>query len=121
MRKKSIPGRQLRIADQIQRDLSELIRHELKNEPNAVWVTLQSVELTADYAHAKVYFTLIQGDPLVMQATLNQAAGRLHAALFKRLHIHTVPSLRFVFDTTLEKAAHMSRLIEEANAKRARD
>lgn len=52
-RKRTSPNRNVQIADQIQRDLSELIR-EVK-DPRIGMVTFQSVELTPDYAHAKVY------------------------------------------------------------------
>ena len=114
------PNRNVQIADQIQRDLSELIMREVK-DPRIGIVTIQSVELTPDYAHAKVYFTTLTGKPLETQDALNHAAGHLHNLLFKRLHIHTVPTLHFHDDQTIEKAVAMSRLIEEANATRAKD
>jgi ribosome-binding factor A len=120
-RKRSSSGdRNVRIADQIQRDLSELIAREVK-DPRIGLVTIQSVELTPDYAHAKVFFTTLTGDPAQTQNALNHAAGHLHNLLFKRLHIHTVPTLHFLFDATIEKAVQMSRLIDEANATRAKD
>jgi ribosome-binding factor A len=84
-------------------------------------VTMQSVELTPDYAHAKVYFTTLTGDPMETQAGLNHAAGHLHNLLFKRLHIHTVPTLHFHYDQTVMRAVEMSKLIDEANATRAKD
>lgn len=58
----SASGRNVRIADQIQRDLAELIQREIKN-PAMGLVTLQSVTLTPDYAHAKVYFTVLGAEP----------------------------------------------------------
>jgi len=84
-------------------------------------VTIQSVELTPDYAHAKVYFTTLTGDPQQTLQGLIHAAGHLHNQLFKRLHIHTVPTLHFHYDKTIERAVEMSRLIDEANANRAKD
>ena len=69
--KRSIPNRGFRIADQIQRDLAELIR-ELK-DPRIGMVTLHAVEVSADYAHAKVYFSLLVGDPAECEAALNEA------------------------------------------------
>jgi ribosome-binding factor A len=54
--------RGFRVADQIQRDLSELIARELK-DPRVGMVTLNAVEVTPDYAHAKVFFSLITGNP----------------------------------------------------------
>ncbi len=119
-KKRSSPNRNVQIADQIQRDLSELITREVK-DPRVGLVTIQSVELTPDYAHAKVYFTTLTGDPQATLVALNHAAGHLHNLLFKRLHIHTVPTLHFHYDKTIEQAVEMSRLIDEANATRAKD
>ncbi|EPX98249.1 ribosome-binding factor A [Ralstonia sp. AU12-08] len=116
----SAAGRNLRIADQIQRDLAELIQREIKN-PAMGLVTLQSVTLTPDYAHAKIYFTVLGAEAEVAAAILNEKAGYLHSLLFKRLHIHTVPTLHFHFDGSLERGIEMSRLIDEANATRAKD
>lgn len=114
-KKSSMPNRGFRVADQIQRDLSEIIARELKDYRVGM-VTIQAVEVTPDYAHAKVFFSLLQGDPVKSLEGLNQAAGFLRAQLFKRLHIHTVPTLHFVFDRTLEKAADMNALIAQAVA-----
>ncbi len=117
--KRSIPNRGLRVADQIQRDLAELIR-ELK-DPRIGMVTISAVEVTPDYAHAKVYFSLLVGDVKATGDALNEAAGFLRNGLFKRLQIHTVPSLHFHFDRTTERAAEMSALIAKANSDRSRD
>src|SRR5574343_1749732 len=106
----SVPNRGYRVADQIQRDLSELIARELK-DPRVGMVTVNSVEVTPDYAHAKAYFSLLVGDPQESEAALNQAAGFLRNGLFKRLHIHTVPTLHFHFDRSVERAADMNALI----------
>ena len=117
--KRSIPNRGLRVADQIQRDLSELIR-ELK-DPRVGMVTINSVEVTPDYAHARVYFSILVGDAQQTEDGLNEAAGFLRNGLFKRLAIHTVPSLHFQFDRTTERAAELNALILQANAQRAKD
>ena len=119
-KKSSTPNRAFKVADQIQRDLSELIARELK-DPRVGLVTLQGVEVTPDYAHAKVFFSLLTGDPEQTQQGLNQAAGFLRSGLFKRLHIHTVPTLHFVYDRTSEKAADMNALIAKAVSSRAKE
>ncbi|MBU3650968.1 MAG: 30S ribosome-binding factor RbfA [Limnohabitans sp.] len=119
-RKSSVPNRSFRVADQIQRDLAELIARELK-DPRVGMVTLQSVEVSPDYAHAKVFFSVLAGDPQETAEGLNQAAGFLRNGLFKRLHIHTVPTLHFVYDRTPERAADMNALIAKAVATRAKE
>ena len=116
----SKPNRGFQVADQIQRDLTELIARELK-DPRVGMVTIQAVEVTPDYAHAKVFFSLLVGDPKECEEGLNQAAGFLRAGLFKRLHIHTVPTLHFQFDRTTERAADMNALIARAVSSRAKE
>ena len=118
-KKSSSPNRGFKVADQIQRDLTELIR-DLK-DPRIGMVTLQGVEVTPDYAHAKVFFSVLIGDGEASEEALNQAAGFLRNGLFKRLHIHTVPTLHFVYDRTTEKAADMNARIARAVASRSKD
>ena len=113
------PNRGFQIADQIQRDLAELLR-ELK-DPRVGMVTISAVEVTPDYAHAKVFYSLLIGDPEQTQEGLDQAAGFLRSGLFKRLHIHTVPTLHFLFDRTTERAADMNALIAKAVASRSKE
>ena len=117
--KRSIPNRSFRVADQIQRDLAELIR-ELK-DPRVGMLTINGVEVSPDYAHAKVRFSLLVGDAQDCEDALNEAAGYLRNGLFKRLAIHTVPTLHFQFDRTTERAAELNALIRSANATRAKD
>jgi ribosome-binding factor A len=117
--KRAIPNRSFRVADQIQRDLAELIR-ELK-DPRVGMVTINAVDVSPDYAHAKVFFSVLVGEPAECEQALNAAAGFLRNGLFKRLQIHTVPTLHFQFDRTTERAADLSALIAKANATRAKD
>ena len=119
-KRSSTPNRGFRVADQIQRDLSELIARELK-DPRVGMVTINAVEVTPDYAHAKVFFSLLNGDPEETATGLNAAAGFLRNGLFKRLHIHTVPTLHFVYDRTTERAADMNALIAKAVSSRAKE
>ena len=121
MRRKSAgSNRAFKVADQLQRDLATLIARELK-DPRVGLVTIQGVEVSPDYAHAKVYFSVLSGDVQACADGLNQAAGFLRTGLFKRLHIHTVPTLHFVFDQTPERAADMNALIARAIASRSKD
>lgn len=118
-----MPGRGLRVADQIQRDLAEIIAFELK-DPRVGLVTISEVQVTPDYAHAKVYFTTLIDDPKAVQGTvegLTKAAGFIRTLLGKRLHIHTLPQLNFIHDTSTVRGMALSSLIDQANAERAKD
>lgn len=112
--KKSSANRNIRLADQIQKDLAKVIQREF-NPSTVGLITLSGVELSADYAHAKVYFTVIGAEPEIAENALNDKAGWLHSILFKLLHIHTVPTLRFIHDDHVVRAIEMSKLIDEAN------
>jgi len=120
---KSIPGRGIRVADQIQRDLAEIVAYELK-DPRVGMITITEVQVTPDYAHAKVYFTSLVDNPEAVQNTLSglrKAAGFIRGQLGRRLTIHTIPELHFVHDTSTMRGMQLSKLIDEANATRSKD
>ncbi len=85
-------------------------------DPRVSLVTLTGVELTPDYAHAKVFFTTLNDNWEETLAALSEKSGYLHSLLFKLLHIHTVPTLHFVHDGSVARGVDLSRLIDEANA-----
>lgn len=106
-----------RIADQIQRELSEIIRLELK-DPRVALITITDVEVTQDNSHAKIFFTAL-GEPVQQEAAtraLEHAAGFLRSALAKRIQLRTVPQLHFHYDISVERGVRLSKLIDEAVA-----
>ena len=109
------PGRAQRVGDQIARDLAKLIPLEVR-DPRVGLVTITGCEVTPDYAHAKVYFTVLGSDPAESVAGLNAAAGMLRNRLFRELRIHTVPTLHFAHDTSVAKGFEMDALIKKAMA-----
>ncbi|KPK30019.1 MAG: ribosome-binding factor A [Betaproteobacteria bacterium SG8_40] len=104
-----------RLADQIQRELAELIRGELK-DPRVELVTVTDVELSGDNQHAQVFFTTLRGEGAVQPALdgLHSASGLLRSRLAKALRTRTVPELHFVYDESIERGDRLSRLIEQA-------
>ena len=120
---KSIPGRGVRVADQIQRDLAEIIAFEIK-DPRVGMVTITEVQVTPDYAHAKVFFTMLSDKQEDIRNTidgLRAAAGYIRRELGRRVTIHTLPELHFVHDNSTARGMEMSKLIDAANATRAAD
>ncbi|MFO8153044.1 30S ribosome-binding factor RbfA [Thioalkalivibrio sp.] len=106
-----------RVGDQMQRELAELIRLEVK-DPRVGMVTLSGVEVSRDLAHAKVFFTQLGGEEKGREAEqgLNHAAGYLRHELGARMRLRTVPQLRFIYDDTPERGARLSALIDSAIA-----
>jgi len=108
--------RSRRIAEQVQRELAELIRLELKDPRVSGLVTITEVEVSPDQSHAKVFFTLL-GDAEKIKATtagLKRAGGFLRTQLAQRMKLRTVPQLDFEYDPSIERGIRLTRLIDEA-------
>ena len=96
----------------IQRELSELLRQDVR-DPRVGMVTLTSVDVSPDLSHAKVFFTLLEKskkDDTIRG--LQRAAGFLRSQLAHRMKMYTTPELRFVYDESVERGDHLSRLID---------
>lgn len=121
MKKQKNPHRAARLSAQIRRDLSQLIARELK-DPRVLWVSLTEVQLTADYAHAKVFFSSLNAQNSAEIAhALNHSAAFLRSLLGKNWHAHTLPQLHFVYDDSVLKGEKMEHLIQQALSKTAAD
>jgi ribosome-binding factor A len=104
-----------RVGAQLQRELANLIRDELK-DPELGLVTIQEVRVVRDFSQAKVYYTMMGSELARNEASkrLNQAAGHLRWLLGQQLMLRTVPKLSFVYDESIEKGEQMDALIERA-------
>lgn len=110
--------RSTRVAEQIQRELAELIRREI-GDPRAGLVTVTAVEISKDLAYAKVFVSSLGGTlaPADLIGTLQQASGYYRHELGQALRLRILPELRFHYDQTEERAAALEALIARANAK----
>lgn len=108
-------SRASRVAQQIRRELAELIQLELK-DPRVSLVTLTDVEVTADYAHAKVFYTSLAGNEHLTEIAdgLTRARSFLRRELGKRIRLHHLPELHFVYDASVERGSYLSHLIDES-------
>ncbi len=116
--------RSRRVADEIQRELAEIIRLELK-DPRIGLITITGVEATNDLEHAKVFVTSLTAKPgessheEVLRA-LRRAAGFLRSQLAHRMKLRLVPQLTFAYDESVEHGMHLSQLIDQAIAEDAK-
>ena len=117
------PGRALRVTELLHQEIAELIRTEVK-DPRLGLVTVTGVDLTPDYAHATVHFSVLPDDDERVAETLRglrAASGFLRSLVGRRVRIHTTPELHFVHDASAQRGIEMGRLIDEANSRRAAD
>jgi ribosome-binding factor A len=105
-------GRPQKLGDQIQRELSDLLQRELR-DPRVGMITITSVDVSPDLSHAKVFFTILDKEKLKETGEgLKRAAGFLRSQLARRFKMYTTPELRFVYDESVERGDHLSRLID---------
>src|SRR5258708_8757092 len=105
--------RRKRLGEQIQRELTELLRRDVKDERIGN-VTITAVNVTGDLRTARVYYLVFgkEGpDPKVQQG-LTSAAGFLRNALSKSLMIRYTPTLTFELDTSIKHAVRLTQLID---------
>ncbi len=115
-----------RIADQMQRDLAELLRSSMK-DPRIGMVTVNQVVVAKDLGFADVYVTLLTVNDLDADAAevkstikvLNGAAGFLRSELGRMIKLRTIPQLRFHFDASVKRGRQLDNLISQARQKDA--
>ena len=106
-----------RVKEQIMRELAELVRTELK-DPRAGLITINDVEVTRDYSHATVYYTVLNGEREASAQVLEHAKGFLRSELSKRIGVFRTPELHFKYDESLERGVNLSQLIDQAAAEK---
>ncbi len=105
-----------RLGEQIQRELTEVLRRNVK-DVRIGNVTITAVELTGDLRTAKVHYLVFgkQGADRQVQRGLESAAGFLRNALAKSLMIRYTPTLSFALDTSIEQGVRLAQLIDSVS------
>ena len=107
-------NRSQRMAEQIRRELAEIVRDELK-DPRLGLCSFTAVKLSRDLSHAVVFCTVLDdGHRDESIATLNRAAGFIRSQIASRIRARSVPMLKFINDDSVERGAAMEELINKA-------
>lgn len=112
-------ARSTRVAEQLRRELSELLRFGVK-DPRVEGASVTDVEVSKDLSYAKVYFSRLEDDPETIaetQQALTRAAGYLRRELARMLRLRHVPELRFIHDRSIAEGMRMDELIAKARRK----
>jgi len=108
-------SRSRRVGEQIQRDLAELIRSEVR-DPRLGMVTVNHVNVTRDMSYAKVFIT-VMGEPEsreVSLSILNKMSGYLRSQIGRRMKLRIIPELKFVYDESIDRGARIDSLLKNA-------
>ncbi len=108
-------ARRRRVESEIQRVLADVIAREVK-DPRVGNVTITAVSLAADMGSARVFFTPFASSQPAgdVQVGLTRAGGFLRGEVGRRLQLRHAPKLEFVVDSSPERAAHLTELINRA-------
>ncbi|HEY3294252.1 MAG TPA: 30S ribosome-binding factor RbfA [bacterium] len=120
MRRPDAPNgkkRPLRIAAEILRDLPEILRAQV-DLPDGVMVSITDVEVNDDLTTAKIFFSVFGGDETrtgpYVQKLLNARKGAVRHEIAQRLVMRQHPEVRFIYDETPARAAHIEELLKKA-------
>lgn len=113
-------SRTQRVAEQLQRELAQLIQREVK-DPRLGMVTVNSVKISKDLSYADIYVTVMGKEESEEQITtslkiLNKVAGFLRTQVSKRIQLRVMPELRFHYDASVVRGNYLSNLINQAVA-----
>ena len=110
-----------RVGDQLRLEIADILSRRMK-DPRVGFVTLTSVDVTADLKQAWVYVTVLQEGEQANEAmaTLGRARGFIKGELGRRLKLRYVPELTFVRDTSVDQVRRVMSLLDEVTGKRTR-
>ena len=113
MKKRSIKN--TRINMEVQRELSQIIRSEIKDPRIHPLTSVVAVEVTPDLKYCKAYISVL-GDEEAGKATiegLRSAASFVRRELAHRVNLRNTPEIKFILDQSIEYGVNMSKLIDE--------
>lgn len=104
-----------RISARILERAAHCLQFEIR-DPRASFVTITRVELSNDLALAKIYYSVLgdEGDRSKVAHMLEHATGFVQRQVARVLHMRRIPTMRFVYDDSIETAAALDQLIREA-------
>ena len=121
MRKNSIKN--TRINGEVQKELSNIIRGEIKDPRINPLTSVVAVEVAPDLKTCKAYISVL-GNEKVQEDTmagLKSAESYVRRQLARNLNLRNTPEIRFILDQSIEYGVHMSKLIDEVSQKHSFD
>ncbi len=104
-----------RVGELMKQEIAWLLERGLK-DPRIGFVTVTEVRVSKDMRHAKV-FVSVYGDAAAQESTLEglrSGKGFMRRELGRRIRLRVVPDLMFILDSSMERGAHIDRLLQEA-------
>lgn len=103
--------RQGRINDEMQKEISEILREVKDPRVSGAFISITGVEATPDLKFAKVYYSVLMGDKKEIGKGLKSSAGYIRGQLARRINLRMTPELSFFEDNSIAYGAHISKIL----------
>ncbi len=115
MKKNSVKN--VRINSEVQREMSQIIRDEIKDPRVHPMTSVTGVEVTPDLKYAKVFVSVLgsEEDKEKTMEGLKKSASFARGQLARKMNLRYTPELTFVLDNSIEYGVNMSKRIDEIN------
>ena len=113
MKKRSI--KMTRINEEVLRELSNILRGEIKDPRISPMCSVVAVEVAPDLKSAKAYISVL-GDEAAQKSTmegLKSSAGFIRRKLAENVNLRNTPEMTFILDQSIAYGVRMSRMIDE--------
>ena len=105
-----------RVAEQIKKEVSQLIQNELK-DPRVGFITVTDVEVTGDLQEATIYISILGSEAQKQESFegLKKAEGFIRREVGKRIRLRHTPEISFVFDGSIEYGNKIEKILSQIN------
>ena len=121
MRKNSVKN--TRINGEVLKELSSIIRNEVKDPRIAEMTSVVSVEVAPDLKTCKAYISVLGDEKTAADtlAGLRNAEGYIRRQLARNVNLRNTPEIRFILDQSIAYGVTMSKLIDDVIKKDSRE
>jgi ribosome-binding factor A len=109
-----------RVAEEIKKEVSDILRSELKDPRIVKMTSVTDVETTRDISYAKIFVSIYgeKEEQETILKVLNKAAGFIRSEIGKRIRIRHTPEIEFLLDRSMEYGAHIESVLKELEPER---
>jgi len=102
-----------KISDEIRKIIAEGLR-EVKNPTiSSAFVSITSVSITNDMSLARVFYSILNGEPTTIEKVLDSTTGFFRSLVAKELNLRKTPEIHFIYDNTSAEAERIEQLLKK--------
>ena len=108
-----------RINDETVKEIAQILRDVKDPRVSSAFISVIAADVTPDLKFAKIYYSVLTGDPKEVAKGLVSSTGYIRRSLAQRLNLRITPELTFIRDSSSEHGAHISELLHKIENERA--